>query len=85
MTDLGVLPGGMFSGAVGINARGDAVGISDDSSGFGRAVLWDRSSITELQSLGETVSFANDINSAGQIVGMSRTSDGFDRAVLWTK
>jgi probable HAF family extracellular repeat protein len=40
ITDLGTLPGDEFSGANGINDRGQIVGTSSTSTGFGHAVLW---------------------------------------------
>jgi probable HAF family extracellular repeat protein len=87
MTDLGVLPEGHFSGAVGINARGQMVGINspDPDNGLPRsAVLWYKSLATELPLLfGSQEGFANDINASGVIVGMS--TDSLDRrhAAVW--
>ena len=88
MTDLGVLPGGHFSGAVGINARGQFVGINspDPANGLPRnAVLWYKSKATELPLLfGSQEGFANDVNAGGVIVGMSTDSLGRRHAVVWT-
>lgn len=88
MTDLGVLPEGHFSGAVGINARGQIVGINspDPENGLPRkAVLWYKSMAGELPLLfGSQEGFANDVNALGVIVGMSTDSLGRRHAVVWT-
>ena len=68
MKDLGVLDGDSYSGAWSINDKGRVVGCS----GFGnerRPVLWDRSGLHELETLGGTYADAFGINRHGEIVG----------------
>jgi probable HAF family extracellular repeat protein len=42
MTDLGTLPDGDYSQALGINSRGQVVGFSYTASGEDHAVLWSK-------------------------------------------
>ena len=79
ITDLGTLPGGDFSVAEGINARGQVVGESNTASGATHAFLWEDGRMTDLGTLpggGE----AHGINARGQVVGHSN-----GHAVLWSK
>ncbi len=76
MTDLGTLPGDVASAATGINNRAQAVGVSMDAAGDGRAFLWQNGVITDLNSLIPPNSplylmHACSINSQGQIVGFA--------------
>jgi len=84
-----VLPGGVFSGAVGINARGQIVGINAEAPEAGlprTGALWYKSSITALPLLPDSNDgFANDVNASGLIVGMSTDSEGRRHAVIWMK
>jgi probable HAF family extracellular repeat protein len=89
VTDLGALPGGAFGGAVGVNARGQVVGISSTDPGNGlprSAVLWHGSTATALPLFtGSQEGFANDVNAAGTIVGVSTDSIGRRHAVVWSR
>jgi probable HAF family extracellular repeat protein len=74
MEDLGVLPGGWKSAAVGINSRGDIVGLAE-TPGDCRAVLWKDGKILDLNSVlpansGWKLVCASGINAKGQIVGV---------------
>jgi len=77
MHDLGSL-GGIFSSALAVNDRGEAVGASltGESTPAGypiwRAMAWRGEAAFELDSAGADLSYALDINNRGQIVGISR-------------
>jgi probable HAF family extracellular repeat protein len=83
--DLGVLPGGNFSTATAINARGDIVGRATTASGEEHAALWRNGVITDLGTLGGTYSHATGINAAGQVVGRSTTSSGVEYGFIWER
>jgi probable HAF family extracellular repeat protein len=82
MIDLGVI-GGPFSGARGINQRGQVVGYSTTlADGGTMAVLWDEGTIIDLGRLsGDRSATASAINNRGQIVGWSENTT--TRAFLW--
>lgn len=81
--DLGTL-GGSYSFAFGINAGGDAVGVSATSTGQERAFLWKNGTMTDLGTLeGGESSGARGINGSGDVVGTSGTAEGQSHAVLW--
>ncbi len=93
MTDLGALPGDVYSSVQAINARGQIIGRSypksaksynGDSFEFawetGRAVLWQSGMISLIPGRRASVSAIND---RGQIVGSSVTKDGRTHAFLW--
>jgi probable HAF family extracellular repeat protein len=76
-SDLGVLPGGVWSQATAANEHGQVVGYADASTT--RAFIWDqRSGMRALATQGSGASYAYGINEAGQVVG----SDG-NKAVMW--
>ena len=97
LTDLGTLPGGTFSQAWSINAKGQIAGYSSGTGFSAHAVLWDRGVISDLGTLpcgtppcNFAGSAAEGINVHGQIAGYSfyyagaQTSANFVRhAVLW--
>ncbi len=75
MQDLGtLLPDDAFSQALGINGRGQVVGLSCGGSGC-RAFLWENDVMTDLNTLvpgyGGHLVFANDINARGSITGQT--------------
>jgi len=81
MQDLGTLPGDVASVAVGMNDRGQVVGLSLDASGNPRAFLWENGVMTDLNTLIPASSalfllFADIINSRGEIVGFGVNSTG---------
>jgi probable HAF family extracellular repeat protein len=73
--DLGTLPGGDFSEALGLNSLGQVVGDSTVADGATHAFLYANGQMTDLGTLprGYT-SYATGINDAGQIVGWSDTT-----------
>jgi probable HAF family extracellular repeat protein len=82
ITDLGVLPGGSFSTAGGINAIGQVAGSS--ASGVGdRAFLYDNGPLLDLGTLGGNRSFAYGIDAASRVVGRARNVQGRFHAFLW--
>ena len=83
MVDLGTL-GGTYGYAVGINNRGDVVGISGDpANNFTHALLWRAGATWIFGVLDGLFSYANSINERGQIAGSSDISPGQHHAVLW--
>jgi probable HAF family extracellular repeat protein len=89
MQDLGTLQGDVSSGGIGINDRGQVVGVSFDASFSMRAFLWQNGVMTDLNTLIPTDSpfyllFAHGINSRGEIVGFGVTSAGDVHAFLAT-
>lgn len=86
MTDLGTLPGGQFSTATAINARGDIAGWATTAGEDMHAVLWRDGQITDLGTLGGTFSQAHAINNQGMVVGRATTTGGSESresAFLW--
>lgn len=90
MADLGTLPGGTTSQALGINDSGHIVGDSTTPSGDDHAFVYtgipgSGGTMSDLGKLpGGTSSYAYAINNAGQIVGDSTTSSYDDHAFLYT-
>ena len=83
ITDLGTLPGGTYSGALGINAKGDIVGLAGTAAGEEHAVLWRDGTLTDLGTLGGTFSQAYAVNAAGRVVGLATTRLGEERGFVW--
>ena len=71
--DLGTLPGGTLSEALGVNNLGQVVGYSTTRDGSTHAFLWQRGVMQDLGTLGPEYAFsqANGINNRGEIVGVS--------------
>ena len=68
---------------IGLNAAGRAVGACGFSQGA-RSVLWDRSGITDLGTLGGSFTVATAISASGRVVGVARLSlDVGSRPFLW--
>ncbi len=79
MTDLGTLPGDMFSVAFGINNKGQIVGQSCNAGGACRAFIWQNGAMTDLNLLVPPhsklyLTYGGDINDRGWVVGY-----GYDR------
>ena len=87
MRDLGTLPEGDWSVAMGINASGDVAGYADYHNGYGRhAVLWRDGRIHDLGTLpGGLASEAHGMNDRGEIVGYSDSGSGASDAILWDR
>ncbi len=71
--DLGTLPGGTSSEALGVNNLGQVVGYSTTRDGSTHAFLWHLGMMRDLGTLGREYAFsrANGINDRGEIVGVS--------------
>jgi probable HAF family extracellular repeat protein len=73
MKSIGKLPGDLRSEALGINEKGQIVGLSRGGPFVFRAFLWEDGTLTDLNTLTVTGSpfllFAGDIDQRGQIVG----------------
>jgi probable HAF family extracellular repeat protein/YD repeat-containing protein len=85
ITHLGVLPGGNYSEADGINNRGQVAGWSDLAPGQNRAFLYSNGRLQNIGTLGGELSFGSGINNHGQLVGSSNiTVSGNLHAFLYT-
>jgi probable HAF family extracellular repeat protein len=78
LTDLGALPGNNNSSVLFVNARGEAVGLSETGridpllgSPEVGAVVWKGGKIIRLPTLGGRESVAGSINNRGQVVGFT--------------
>ena len=87
MRDLGALPGGNQSAALGINASGDTAGFSDlDHGNELHAVLWVQGKIRDLGVLpGGLFSEANGMNDRDEVVGFSDGNGHGVQAAIWYK
>lgn len=75
--DLGLLPGGDWSGAYGINDNGAVAGYGSIGSGAFRGFVWTPSGdMAELGTLGGANSYAMAINSSGAVAGQASLADG---------
>jgi probable HAF family extracellular repeat protein len=91
--DLGLLPGGTFSSAYGINDGGVIVGEADVAGGAITAVAW-RVSAAGVKTAGpvnlgvitngDVASVAFDVDNKGRVVGESQTAAGVVHAAMWT-
>ncbi|NUO72123.1 MAG: hypothetical protein HOQ10_05350 [Frateuria sp.] len=81
MRDLGTLPGDTRSQALGINDRGQVVGLSYGGTAGLRAFLWENGVMRDLNTLlapdyFDHLLFANDIDDAGRITGQALNAEG---------
>ncbi|MGB8010684.1 MAG: Ig-like domain repeat protein [Terriglobales bacterium] len=81
LKDLGVLPGGQYSFAYGVNAKGQIVGTGNSSTSATVALLWTADgTVHDLNTLVSTKTrilvAANAINNAGQIVVNATATTG---------
>ena len=80
--DLGTL-GGAKASAVGVNDRGDIVGLAETAAGQTHAFLYKDGVMQDLGTLGGTASNANAINNRGEIAGRSTLANGAIRGFLY--
>lgn len=80
--NLGAFDGEKSSSCWGVNARGQAIGVSNVEKAR-RAVMFEQGRVTRLPNPGNRPSDANDINDGGQIVGYFEDARGQFRASLW--
>ena len=83
ITDLGMVVGGTWSNAWGINNAGQVVGTSTLAGGYGRAYLWTDGAMKDLGSLGGSGGGAYGVNDLGQVAGVAGTSQ-YSHAFLWS-
>ena len=90
MTDLGVLSGGTYSYALGINSSGTIVGQADSGGPTNHAfiviggILVDLNTLLDASGTGWTLQQAFAINDSGQIIGFGYNSLGQGVAFLLT-
>jgi probable HAF family extracellular repeat protein len=87
LRDLGTLPGGRISEAMGIGDLDEVVGFSDSATNSPHAFLWTLAKgMQDLGTLpGGYYSQALAINQSGEIPGYSNAADGRWHAAVWTK
>jgi probable HAF family extracellular repeat protein len=83
ITDIGTLPGGIFSTPWAINDKGQVAGRSSLGGGTSQGWLYADGTLTGIGTLGGTISQPRDINIHGQIVGISSLSGGGYRGFLY--
>ncbi len=87
MQDLGTLPGGNWSEALGVSADGlVVVGMAYNASGQPRAFRWTQAGgMQDLGTLGGDQSEAFGVSADGSVVvGYARNASGYSRACRWT-
>ena len=79
--DLGVLPGGDWSSAYGINDSGTVVGYGSVASGNFRGFVWTpQTGMAELGTFGGLDSYATGINNSGEVIGYASLASGYEHA-----
>ncbi len=79
--DLGVLAGGSWSSAYGINNSGTVVGYGNLASGnFGAFVWTSQSGLNQLGTFGGADSYATGINNSGEMIGYASLNSGYEHA-----
>jgi len=87
ITDLGTLPGGVYSSAYAINDSGKIAGMAYDSSGQLRTVVWQNGQIATIPDAGgSAASVPEDMNDAGEMCGRQQVfSGGIYYGVYWNQ
>ncbi len=84
MTELPLLPGGMYASAYAINDTGKIVGVATDSTGAYKNVQWLNGQISIIPDFSTSgLSVPDDLNDAGEIAGHVSVSGFFSYAVWW--
>lgn len=85
ITDLGTLPGGIYSSAYAINDTGKIVGMAYDSNGALKTVQWLNGQISTIPGLSPSAaSVPDDVNDAGEISGRQQVfSGGIYYGIYW--
>ena len=79
--DLGLLPGGDWSSAFGIDAAGSVVGSANTASGNFRGFVWNpQSGMVALGTFGGPNSHATGINKNGEVIGSAALNSGYEHA-----
>lgn len=85
ITDLGVLPGGSYSVANGINKNGEVTGWADTSTGALHAFLFSNGTMQDLGTLpGGKRSGGAGINASAQVTGWAEISDTTAHAFIFS-
>ncbi len=80
---LPLLPNAALGFAFHINDRSQIIGFVGPDTANPRAVLWLSGTVTDLGTLGGTISRANTINNRGEIAGSASLANGLSHAALW--
>lgn len=85
ITDLGLLPGGIYSSAYAINDSGTIVGMAYDAAGSLKTVQWQNGEISIIPGLSPSAaSVPDDVNDAGEISGRQQVfSGGIYYGIYW--
>jgi probable HAF family extracellular repeat protein len=79
---LGILPGGSWSTARGINDDNQVILWADTADGRTHACLWDQGTIADLGTFGGDDSWAYGLNNKGYAVGWAEAADGTYQAFV---
>ena len=85
MTDIGNFPGGtsLNSGPIGVDSTGQ-IALNVFGTGSEYSVLWQNNQVTNLGTLGGSITRSLAINSYGEVVGYSATSGGATQAFVYS-
>jgi probable HAF family extracellular repeat protein len=84
ITDLGLLPGGIYASAYGINDTGKIVGMAYDANFNLVTVEWVNGQISVIPTLAPGFAYVpEDVNDAGEITGTDNIGHGLSEAIYW--
>ena len=85
ITDLGLLPGGIYASAYAINDTGKIVGMAYDATGALRTVQWVNGEVSVIPGLDPSAaSVPDDVNDAGEVAGHQLVySGGIYYGIYW--